>query len=418
MKKLLAATSVAVFLGTGAGADPARPAAMEAYQGLDLFGAVYEKILSSYVDEVSEADLIQGAIKGMMEALDPHSAFLPPDEYAAMQTRTSGTFGGVGLELREVDGIFSIVAAVEGAPADRAGLQAGDIITHVGDTPTAGLSLRETSENLRGDIGTNVRITVLRDGAPIEVEVTRETIKSRPVKASLEEGVLVLRITTFNAQTSTLLEHSIAAQVASAGGIDKIRGVVLDLRNNGGGLLKEAVRVSDAFLHAGAIVATRGRSSGTPIPLSAQPGDLVEGRPMAVLVNGRSASASEIVAGALQDNGRALVVGTQSFGKGSVQTIVPLAGQQAVKLTTSRYYTPSGRSIQALGITPDVVVEEGAEPVPDGAAAGAAEGRSPLRAEDRQLAYALDMLHGLAFFARRVLPGQNAGLARAGLRVN
>ncbi|MHA3916241.1 S41 family peptidase [Halovulum sp. GXIMD14793] len=334
------------------------------YEQLDLFGDIFERIRSSYVEEVDEAELIENAINGMLSSLDPHSSYLPPDDFSDMRVQTRGEFGGLGIEVTQENGFVKVVSPIDDTPAARAGVQAGDFITHVDGEPVLGLTLNEAVDLMRGPVGSDILITIVREGVeePFDLTLTRDTIKISAVRARLEGDVVVLRITTFTEQTFPNLEEEFAEKVEEAGGLDKVAGIIIDLRNNPGGLLNQAIAVSDAFLDAGEIVSTRGRDPRDSERHNASAGDLAEGKPLVVLINGGSASASEIVAGALQDHRRAIVVGTKSFGKGSVQTIVPLQGNGAMRLTTARYYTPSGRSIQNLGVAPDIIVEQ---PQPD-----------------------------------------------------
>jgi len=330
------------------------------YQQLDLFGDVFERIRAQYVTEVDEADLIEAAIKGMMSSLDPHSSYLPPRDFDDMQVQTRGEFGGLGIEVTQEEGFVKVVSPMDGTPADAAGVEAGDFITHVDGESLLGLDLNQAVELMRGPIGSEIIITVVREGQeePFDISIIRDTIKLTAVRARTEGDTVVLRITTFNDQTYPNLKSGLEKAVEEAGGMDKVNGFVVDLRNNPGGLLTQAIRVSDAFLESGEIVSTRGRSPEDGDRFNATPGDLAMGKPVVVLINGGSASASEIVAGALKDHRRAVVVGTKSFGKGSVQTIMPVKGDGAMRLTTARYYTPSGRSIQGLGVSPDIIVEQ------------------------------------------------------------
>lgn len=401
------------------------------YEQLDLFGDIFERIRSQYVEEVDEKKLIEAAINGMLTSLDPHSSYLSPEDAAAMRVQTRGEFGGLGIEVTQEEGFVKVVSPMDGTPADEAGIEAGDFITHVNGESVLGLTLDQAVEMMRGPVGSEIVITVVREGEeePFDVSIIRDTIKLTAVRARTEGSTVVLRVTTFNDQTMPNLEAGLAEQIKEAGGIDKINGVVLDLRNNPGGLLTQAIKVSDAFLEKGEIVSTRGRNPADGERFNATPGDLTNGKPMVVLINGGSASASEIVAGALQDHRRAIVVGTKSFGKGSVQTVMPLRGEGAMRLTTARYYTPSGRSIQALGVSPDIVVEqprrapaaEDEAPKRPRARSEAdlrgrlsndsltedeirqieadrtkAEEAARLRDEDYQLAYAIDILKGLS----------------------
>ncbi|WP_116132543.1 S41 family peptidase [Tropicimonas sp. IMCC34043] len=405
------------------------------YEQLDLFGDIFERIRGQYVEPVDEKKLIEAAINGMLTSLDPHSSYLPPDDAEDMRVQTRGEFGGLGIEVTQEEGFVKVVSPIDGTPAAEAGIQSGDFITHVDGESVLGLTLDQAVDMMRGPVGSDIVITVVREGTdePFDVTITRDIIKLTAVKTRTEGDSVVLRVTTFNDQTYPNLESGLNEAVQELGGMDKVNGFVLDLRNNPGGLLTQAIKVSDAFLDKGEIVSTRGRSPVDGDRYNATEGDLAMGKPMVVLINGGSASASEIVAGALKDHHRAVVVGTKSFGKGSVQTVVPLRGDGAMRLTTARYYTPSGRSIQALGVSPDIVVEQ---PQPKPAAAeepeentalkrfsrteadlrGAldndsmtederkqaeedrakAEEAAALREEDYQLAYALDILRGLS----------------------
>jgi len=331
------------------------------YKQLDLFGDVFERIRSDYVEEVDESKLIEAAINGMLTSLDPHSSFMNAEAYTDMRTQTRGSFGGLGIEVTQEDGFVKVVTPMDGTPADAAGVEAGDFITHVDGESLMGLQLDDAVELMRGEVGSEIVITVVREGEPepFDISIIRDTIKMTAVKGRTEGNVVVLRITTFNDQTFANLKENLDKSVKELGGMDKVTGFVIDLRNNPGGLLNQAVMVSDAFMESGEIVSTRGRNPDQAERFNAEAGDLAEGKPMVVLVNGGSASAAEIVTGALQDHHRAIVVGTRSFGKGSVQTVMPVGnGDGGMRLTTARYYTPSGRSIQALGIAPDIIVEQ------------------------------------------------------------
>jgi len=400
------------------------------YEQLDLFGDIFERIRSEYVEEVSSKDLIEAAIDGMLTSLDPHSSYLSADDAAKMKVQTRGEFGGLGIEVTQQEGFVKVVSPIDGTPADAAGMEAGDFITHVDGQSLLGLTLDEAVGMMRGPVGSEIIITVVREGEdePFDVSIIRDTIKLTAVRARTEGDTVVLRITTFNDQTYPNLVDGLEKQVEEAGGMENINGIVLDLRNNPGGLLNQAIRVSDAFLEKGEIVSTRGRYSRDSERYNAKAGDLANGKPIVVLINGGSASASEIVAGALQDHRRAIVVGTRSFGKGSVQTVMPLRGEGAMRLTTSRYYTPSGRSIQALGVSPNIIVEQPrrnnsekedeetrrnrSEADLRGALSNdslsedeiqqieadrlKAENAAKLREDDYQLAYAIDILSGLS----------------------
>ncbi|MBE1285141.1 MAG: PDZ domain-containing protein [Rhodobacteraceae bacterium] len=330
------------------------------YEQLDLFGDIFERIRIQYVEEVDESELIEAAINGMLTSLDPHSSYLSPDDAAQMRVQTRGEFGGLGIEVTQEEGFVKVVSPIDGTPADEAGIEAGDFITHVDNESVLGLTLDQAVEMMRGPVGSEIVITVVREGEdePFDVSIIRDTIKLTAVRARTEGNTAVLRVTTFNDQTFPNLKEGLEEQIEEAGGIENLNGLVLDLRNNPGGLLTQAIKVSDAFLDSGEIVSTRGRNPDDGERFNATDGDLSQGLPIVVLINGGSASASEIVAGALQDHRRAIVVGTKSFGKGSVQTVMPLRGDGAMRLTTARYYTPSGRSIQALGVSPDIVVEQ------------------------------------------------------------
>ena len=405
------------------------------YQQLDLFGDIFERIRGQYVEEVDAADLIEAAIDGMLSSLDPHSSYLSPEDAADMRVQTRGEFGGLGIEVTQEEGFVKVVSPIDDTPADEAGIEAGDFITHVDGDSVLGLSLDEAVGMMRGVVGSEIVITVVREGEdePFDVTIIRDTIKLTAVRTRVEGESVVLRVTTFNDQTYSNLEAGIEKQIEAAGGIDLVNGFILDLRNNPGGLLTQAIRVSDAFLDKGEIVSTRGRDPENGDRHNATVGDLAQQKPLVVLINGGSASASEIVAGALQDHRRAIVVGTKSFGKGSVQTVMPMPGSGAMKLTTARYYTPSGRSIQALGISPDIIVEqprrvaeddEEATETPRRSRSEAdlrgslnndsltedeilqietdrekAEAAAKLRKDDYQMAYAIDILKGLSALA-------------------
>ena len=333
-------------------------ASAETYRQLSLFGDVFEKVRTDYVERPDEAKLIESAISGMLTSLDPHSSYMDPKSFRDMQTQTRGEFGGLGIEVTMEDGLVKVVTPIDETPAARGGILANDVITHIDGEPVQGLNLNQAVDKMRGPVNSAVVLKIQRKESkdPIEVKLTRETIKIRPVRARLEGGdIVVLRITQFNEQTFENLRSNME-KLTNEAGADKVKGYVVDLRNNPGGLLDQAIMVSDAFLDRGEIVSTRSRNAEETQRFNAKLGDLAKGKPVVVLINGGSASASEIVAGALQDHKRATVLGTRSFGKGSVQTIIPLGGNGAVRLTTARYYTPSGRSIQAKGIDPDVEV--------------------------------------------------------------
>ena len=331
------------------------------YENLDLFGDIFERIRSSYVEEIDEEKLIESAISGMLTSLDPHSSYMAPEDFSTMQVQTRGEFGGLGIEVTQENGFIKVVSPIDDTPADNAGIEAGDFITKVDGESTLGKTLDEAVDKMRGPVGSEIIITVVREGVdePFDVSIIRDTIEIKAVKARSEGKTVVLRVSSFTSKTYPNLKESLEKEINAAGGLEYINGVVVDLRNNPGGLLTQAIRVSDAFLESGEIVSTRGRGARDAERYNATPGDLTNGKPIVVLINGGSASASEIVAGALQDHHRAIIVGTKSFGKGSVQTIIPLSSDgAAMRLTTARYYTPSGRSIQSLGVSPDILVEQ------------------------------------------------------------
>ena len=391
----------------------------ETYRQLTLFGDVFQRVREDYVEEVSDQDLVEAAINGMLTSLDPHSAYLPDDNFQKMQVQTRGKFGGLGIEVTMENGFVKVVSPIDDTPADKAGILPEDLIISVDGESIVGLTLNDAVEKLRGPIGSNVKISVQRaQDEPFEVNIIRDEIKIRSVRSRLYETIGYIRITTFSEQTSPGLQKAMDdLQAETAEGLT---GLVLDLRNNPGGLLSEAIRVSDAFLEKGEIVSTRGRGENDIQHAYARPGDISDGLPLVVLINSGSASASEIVAGALKDHRRAVVMGTRSFGKGSVQTITPMPGHGAMRLTTALYFTPSGVSIQAKGISPDIEValarieklegglvreedlrgaldnqEGGAEPTADNTAS--AEPKDPIEI-DYQLARAVDLLRGLSVF--------------------
>jgi carboxyl-terminal processing protease len=331
----------------------------EIYRQLDLFGEVLERVRSDYVEKPEDPKLIESAINGMLTALDPHSAYLNPKHFRDMQVQTRGEFGGLGIEVTMENGVVKVVAPIDDTPASRAGLMSGDLITHLDKDQILGLTLQEAVEKMRGPVNSPITLTIVRKNVeePFDVKVVRDVIHINPVKYNAEgDDVGYVRVTTFNEQTTANLQKAVEDLKKQLG--TNLKGYIIDLRNNPGGLLDQAISVSDAFLDQGSIVLTRGRNLEETQRSNARQGDITDGKQLVVLINGGSASASEIVAGALQDHNRATVVGTRSFGKGSVQTIIPLGSNGALRLTTARYYTPSGRSIQAKGIDPTVVVEE------------------------------------------------------------
>src|SRR3984885_4148254 len=337
----------------------AQAAAADTYRQLSLFGDVFERVRADYVEKPDDSKLIESAINGMLAGLDPHSSYMDSKSFRDMQVQTRGEFGGLGIEVTMEDGLIKVVAPIDDTPAAKAGVRAGDIITALDDEAVQGLTLNQAVERMRGLVNTKIRLKIMRKGndAPIEIAITRDNIRVRSTRMKVEgDDVGYVRISQFNEQTTDGLKKAITDinnQIAN----DKLRGYVIDLRNNPGGLLDQAISVSDAFLERGEIVSTRGRDPEETQRFNARPGDLTKSKPVIVLINGGTASASEIVAGALQDHRRATLVGTRSFGKGSVQTIIPLgSGNGALRLTTARYFTPSGRSIQAKGISPDIEV--------------------------------------------------------------
>jgi carboxyl-terminal processing protease len=430
---LIAAAAAAVFLVTlhqdvGAATTATTTNTPDTYKQLKLFGDVFELVRSNYVDDVSDDTLVEGAINGMLTGLDPHSNYLNAKNFNDMKEQTSGEFGGLGIEVSMENGLIKVVSPIDDTPAAHAGLKPGDLITHFDGQPVQGLTLPEAVEKMRGPINSDINLTIRREGRePFDVKLTRANIKIQSVRSHLEgNNIAYIRITSFNEQTDVGLNNAMKNLKQQAN--NQLIGVVLDLRNNPGGLLDQAVAVSDAFLDKGEIVSTRGRRADDAQRYDARPGDIASGLPVAVLINGGSASASEIVAGALQDHDRAILIGTRSFGKGSVQTIIPLAGHGAMRLTTALYYTPSGRSIQGQGIEPDVVVEAAKiehAPAKDDKEASAADkkddkgdkaDKSGATAEqstvdpsimgtpdDYQLARAVDMLRGIALFNGKVI---------------
>jgi carboxyl-terminal processing protease len=396
----------------------ARAAVSDTYRELNLFGDVFERVRADYVEKPDDSKLVESAINGMLAGLDPHSSYMDPKSFRDMQVQTRGEFGGLGIEVTMEDGLVKVVAPIDDTPAAKAGVMANDVITHLDDEAVQGLTLNQAVDKMRGPVNTKIKLTIMRKGAdkPIEVSIVRDIIRVKSVRWHPEGGdVGYIRITQFNEQTTDGLKQAINDLNAQLGA-DKIKGYLVDLRNNPGGLLDQAISVSDTFLEKGEIVSTRGRNPEETQRFNARPGDMTKGKPVIVLINGGSASASEIVAGALQDHKRATLIGTRSFGKGSVQTIIPLgAGNGALRLTTARYYTPSGRSIQAKGISPDIEV---LQDVPDNLKAqtdskGEASLRGHLKAEgaeetgsqsyvppnesdDKAIKMALDLLRGTA----------------------
>ncbi len=416
--RLMALGAALAAFGGAAGAEDA-DGNTGTYRQLELFGNVFERVRAKYVEEVTDRELMEAAINGMLTSLDPHSGYLSPDRFEDMQVQTRGAFGGLGIEVTMENGLVKVVSPIDDTPAFRAGIRPGDLITHLDGEPVLGLTLSEAVERMRGEPDTDIRLRIRRaDREPFDVTVTRAVIRIRSVRSRDEgDGIAYVRVTSFSENTAAGLEREIG-KVKESAGDGGLKGLVLDLRNNPGGLLDQSVGVSDLFLSRGEIVSTRTRDPGEGQRFNARPGDLLDGLPMVVLVNGGSASASEIVAGALQDHRRALVMGTRTFGKGSVQTVMPLGAHGAIRLTTARYYTPSGRSIQATGIEPDIVVEQarvealeaperrreedlrGRLDNPDAGrdGDGAEEASAPERPDDYQLARAVDLLRGLSLW--------------------
>ncbi|MBI4275880.1 MAG: S41 family peptidase [Rhizobiales bacterium] len=336
----------------------AAAAASDTYRQLNLFGDVFERVRSDYVEKPEDSKLVESAINGMLAGLDPHSSYMDAKSFRDMQVQTRGEFGGLGIEVTMEEGLVKVVSPIDETPAAKAGVMANDIITHLDDEAVQGLTLNQAVEKMRGPVNTKIKLKIRRKGQdnPIEVTIVRDVIRVRSVRSRAEEDVAYIRITQFNEQTTEFTKKAIA-DLTSQITVNKLKGYVLDLRNNPGGLLDQAISVSGTFLEKGEVVSTRGRNVEETQRFVARGGDLTKGKPIIVLINGGSASASEIVAGALQDHKRATVIGTRSFGKGSVQTIIPLgSGNGALRLTTARYYTPSGRTIQAKGISPDIEV--------------------------------------------------------------
>jgi carboxyl-terminal processing protease len=350
----IVATQPRLVLGSSA-----KAAAADTYKQLNLFGDVFERVRADYVEKPNDSKLIESAVNGMLSGLDPHSSYMDAKSFKDMQIQTRGEFGGLGIEVTMEDGLVKVVAPIDETPAQKAGVMANDVITHLDDEPVQGLTLNQAVEKMRGPVNTKIRLKIMRKGAdaPVEIAITRDIIRVRAVRSRPEgDDVGYIRVTQFNEQTSENLKKAIS-DLGNQINADKLKGYVIDLRNNPGGLLDQAISVSDAFLEKGEIVSTRGRNVEETQRFNARPGDVARAKPVIVLINGGSASASEIVAGALQDHKRATVLGTRSFGKGSVQTIIPLgSGNGALRLTTARYFTPGGRSIQAKGIVPDIEV--------------------------------------------------------------
>jgi len=430
-----ASAVLAVIIGVNHSAT-AQAAGVGTYRQLSIFGEIFERVRSSYVTEPAEEELIESAINGMLTSLDPHSSYLNPKDFSNMRVQTRGEFGGLGIEVTMENEFVKVVSPIDGTPAANAGVLAGDLITSIDGENIRGISLQQAVEKMRGEVNTPIVLTIAREGAdkPIEITIIRDVIKVRSVRYRVEDGDIgVLDINAFNEQTFDNLEAGIK-KIREEVGDDKLKGYIVDLRLNPGGLLDQAISVSDSFLDRGLIVSTRGRNEEETRRHSARPGDLTGGKPVIILINGGSASASEIVAGALQDHKRATILGTRSFGKGSVQTIIPLGANGALRLTTALYYTPADRSIQGKGIDPDIKVDQ---PLPEDLQGRVeARGESSLRGhivgndeddsgsgsiayvppdpkDDLQLQYAKDLLRGVKEHAafppdpEKAIPTQN-----------
>ncbi|HTT80737.1 MAG TPA: S41 family peptidase [Stellaceae bacterium] len=420
---LIAAAAGAVLLLTpihdaGAANPTSPPSAQDPYTQLKLFGDVLQLVRTDYVDKVSDEKLVEGAINGMLTALDPHSNYMNAKSFDDMKVQTRGEFGGLGIEVSMENGLVKVVSPIDDTPAARAGIKPGDLIVKIDGAPVQGMTLPQAVEKMRGPVDSDITLTISRKGEkPFDVKLTRAIIKIKSVRSHLiDNDIGYIRITSFTEQTDVGLHN--AMQTLKDASHNKLAGIVLDLRNNPGGLLDQAVAVASAFISKGEIVSTRGRNPDDGQRYDSHTADITGGLPMAVLINGGSASASEIVAGALKDHHRAVLIGTRSFGKGSVQTIIPLPGHGAMRLTTARYYTPSGRSIQALGIEPDIIVAAAKieRPAKANGTAAAASATSKENIDegtidaaiigtkdDYQLTRAVDMLRGIALFNGRVV---------------
>ncbi len=436
-RMLLAAGAVALLVFPALAAETKKNDA-DTYRLLNLFGDVFERVRSDYVEAPTDQEMIEAAITGMLAALDPHSSYLNAKSFRDMQVNTRGEFGGLGIRVTMEGGYVKVISPIDDTPAFRAGIKPSDLISHLDGESVQGLTLNQAVDKMRGKVGKDIKLTILREGMkPFDVTITRAVIKITSVRSRVEEKVGYIRITSFNEQTDKGLKREMAKIKKEIG--SDLQGIILDLRNNPGGLLDQAIAVADAFLDKGEIVSTRSRRPEDTQRFNAKPGDLGDQLPMVVLINGGSASASEIVAGALQDHRRAVLLGTKSFGKGSVQTIIPLPGHGAMRLTTARYYTPSGRSIQAKGIEPDIKVEQariesietpkrrresdlrnaldngdkkdqGKKPDAKPQAKKSktdAEGEKPADKQDYQLARALDLLRGLALLSGKMVTTTN-----------
>jgi carboxyl-terminal processing protease len=438
--RLFSSFFVALLVGASAFAEQPLPAeepemtsktaqSVLPLEDLRVFTKAYEHIRSAYIHEIDDKTLLEHAIRGMLDQLDPHSSYLDASSFDDLQVHTTGEFGGLGIEVGMEDGFVKVISPIDGTPAQRAGIEAGDLIIKIDDTTLKGLSLNDAVSRMRGPKGSKIVLTIVREGQeqPFDVTLERDTIKVRSVRTEvMDKSFLYLRVAQFQVDTGQDVNKSLADNLKK----HDLKGVILDLRNNPGGVLQASVDVADAFLDGGKVVYTEGRMTHSNLNYQAEPGDLTQGLPLVVLINEGSASASEIVAGALQDHRRALVIGTRSFGKGSVQTVIPITDDKAVKLTTALYFTPNGRSIQAQGIEPDLVVEraelttvKGRPRITEAQLAGhldnAKGGKDiksqereserdldtvSLQAQDNQLYEALNLLKGLTFFKAAATP--------------
>ena len=423
------AIGAAFILSPAAPSSSAQAASSETYRQLNLFGDVFERVRGDYVEETEDAELIDSAINGMLTSLDPHSSYLNAKNFRDMQVQTRGEFGGLGIEVTMENGVVKVVTPIDDTPAQRAGILPNDLVTEIDGEQILGLTLSDAVEKMRGPVNTSIVLTIVRKGVeePFDVTLTRDVITIKSVRYRAEDDVGYVRITTFNEQTADGLTEAVG-ELTDEIGENRLKGFIVDLRNNPGGLLDQAISVSDTFLDKGEIVSTRGRRSEDTQRYNARSGDQTSGKPVIVLVNGGSASASEIVAGALQDHDRATILGTRSFGKGSVQTIIPLGSDGAIRLTTARYYTPAGISIQAKGIDPDIEVEQETDEAEDAdtrrrritgeadlpghlsaededseteESSGSASFVPADKADDTQLLYALDLLRGVRPYTQK-----------------
>lgn len=434
-RRLMVSVAAAALLATPAAAKTDESAST--YELLNLFGEVFDRVRSDYVEPVSDQKLIESALNGMLTSLDPHSSYMNAKSFDDMKVQTKGEFGGLGIEVTMENGLVKVVSPIDDTPAAKAGVKPGDFISEINGEQVMGLTLSDAVEKMRGPVGTSVKITILREGAkePFSVSLKRDLIKIQSVRSRAEGDIVYLRVTSFSEATADMMK---AAYEKEKKAIGSPKGVVLDLRNNPGGLLDQAIEVSDAFLEHGEIVSTRSRNSADSRRYSATKGDISNGLPIVVIINEGSASASEIVAGALKDHKRAVALGTKSFGKGSVQTVIPIDGHGAIRLTTARYYTPAGTSIQATGIEPDITVQQAkVEALAPGMSLSEAtlrghlnndqvkDGETPVAPlpkpepsvtsnkdlaaeEDYQLSRALDLIRALSIYGKAMMPAPAA----------